>query len=423
MGKDQSIRERMLKIAGVIQRNKYMTGISNGLAATVPMLLGGAIFSLIDSINIPIYQNFLKSSGLKALTGVPASVTTNLIALYAVFSIANALAGQFKKDGVPAGMIAIMAFLIVTPMGAMVDKSNGISTAWLGAQGLFVAMIVAVIVSRLYVLILDKEFYIKMPKGVPPTIEKAFAAVVPAFIIIIIMLSIRGIFGATSFGDMHKFIFSYLQVPLTKLGGSWWATLITVVVISVLWFLGVHGVMVVYSVVGPIWTTLRLENLTAFQAGQELPNAIAGGAFFTIYATLGGSCSTIGLAIALVIARSKRYKTLGSLAIVPSILGINEPLMFGVPIVLNTRLLIPMICAPLATGILGILATVIGLVPKLKGIGVPMGTPIIVSGFIEGGWKVAVLQAVMVVVSFLIYYPFFKIIDNEACEQENAVEA
>jgi PTS system cellobiose-specific IIC component len=283
-------------------------------------------------------------------------------------------------------------------------------------------MIVALVVGRLYVLILEKEFYIKMPKGVPPTVEKSFASIVPGIIITILMLAVRGIFGATSYGNIHKFIYTLVQIPLTQLGGGWVAFLITTLATSILWFLGVHGGMVVYSVMAPIWTTTRLQNLEAFQKGLDLPNLIPGGSFVSVYPNLGGSGATIGLAIALMFAASKRYKTLGKLTIIPGLLGINEPLMFGLPMVLNTKFIIPLIGAPLVNSVLAIIATATGIIPRLRGIGTPMGTPIIIRGFIEGGWRVAVFQAVLVAVSFLIYYPFFKKADAAALEEEAKAE-
>lgn len=424
MEKTQDFRVKMQKLSGAIQSNKYMGSISNGLMSSMSILIAGAIFSLIDGINIPAYQNFLSSTGLKTLTGIPAAITTNLISLYVVFSIAYSLAGKFKQDGFTAGMLSLMSFLILTPMMVTGEGRAAISSlpvTWLGAQGLFVAMLVGIVVSRLYVLIIEKKFYIKMPKGVPPTVEKAFAAIVPCVVITVLMLALRGIFGATAYENIHKFIYTLVQVPLTYLGGSWIAFLICTLAGSVLWFLGVHGTMVVYGVMAPIWTTLRLENLDAFQKGTELPHLVPGGVFNSIYATLGGSGVTIGLAIALLFAKSKRYKTVGKLVILPSFLGINEPLMFGLPMVLNTRFLIPLIAAPLVSSGLAIIGTAVGILPKLRGIGSPLGTPIVVNGFIEGGWRVAAFQIIMVGISFLIYYPFFKKADADALKEENSV--
>lgn len=421
MEKKQKFRVKMQKVSSAIQGNKYMSSISNGLMLSMSVLIAGAVFSLIDSINIPAYQNFLINTGLKTLSGIPAAVTTNVISLYVVFGIAYSMAVKFKKDGFAAGLLALMSFLILTPMmttGEGYTAITSLPVTWLGSAGLFVAMIVAIVVSRLYVLILEKEFYIKMPKGVPPTVEKAFAAIVPCLVITVLMLTLRGIFEATAYGSIHKFIYTLVQIPLTNLGGSWIAFLICTLAASVLWFLGVHGTMVVYGVMAPIWTTLSLENLAAFQNGAELPHLVPGASFLSIFTTLGGSGATIGLAIALLFAKSKRYRAVGKLTIIPSFLGINEPLMFGLPMVLNTTMLIPLVAAPLVNSVLAIIATSVGIIPRLRGIGTPMGTPIGVNGFIEGGWRVAIFQILLIGVSFLIYYPFFKKADATALEEE-----
>lgn len=425
MEKTQDFRVKMQKISSKIQGNRYMSSISNGLMLAMSVLIAGALFALIDGINIPAYQNFLVNTGLKTLTGVPGMITNSIISLYAVFGIAYSLSVKFKKDGFSAAILALMSFLILTPMmttGEGYEAVTSLPLNWLGAPGLFVAMIVAIVVSRLYVLMIEKEFYIKMPKGVPPTVEKSFAAIVPCIAVTILMLTIRGIFEATSFGSVHQFIYTLVQIPLTQLGGSWIAYIITVLAGSLLWFFGVHGSMVVYGVMAPIWTTLRLENLAAFQSGTELPHLVPGSIFLSIYTNLGGAGATIGLAIALLFANSKRYKTIGKLTLIPAFLGINEPLLFGLPIVLNTRLLIPLVGVPLVNTVLAIIGTATGILPRLRGIGTPLGTPIGVNGFIEGGWRVAVFQILLIGVSFLIYYPFFKKADAVALEEERKAE-
>lgn len=423
MSNQGDFRVKVQKFASVVQKNRYINSITNGLASTLPTLLGGAIFTLIDTINIPAYQSFLENTGLKTLTSIPPAITIEVLSLYAVFAIAYATAKQFKGEPFSAGIIALMSFLILTPTDFLADGATmALSYQWLGATGLFVAMFVAVLVGRLTTIIINSGYRIKMPKGVPPTIEKSFSALTPAFAAIFLMLIIRGVFELTPFGNVHEFIYTLLQVPLMNLGSSWWAYLIIITMASLLWFFGIHGAMVVMSVVMPIWTAVGLENLAAYQAGEELPHMIPGGSFFMVYTALGGSGATIGLAIALLRARSKRYKTLGKLAIIPGVTGINEPLMFGVPLVLNIKLIVPLVVTPLVVSIIAIIATYTGLVPPLRGIGAPLGTPIFVNGFLEGGFRVALLQAVLLVVSFVMYYPFFKSLDKEAVKNEETAE-
>lgn len=415
-------RSKIQKVSTKIQKNTYISAISNGLMALMPILILGAIFSLINALKLEPYQNFLINTGLKDYTSIPATVTTDLIALYAVFSIAYNFATQHKQQGFSAGIIALMSFLLVTPKGMLEDgATKAIGYSWLGAKGLFVAIIVALIVGTIYTLVLEKKFYIKMPKGVPPTVEKSFAALTPGFITAIIMLILTAIFSATSYGNMHEFVFSIIQVPLTSLGGTWWAMLICVFIIHLLWFFGVHGTLVVYSVVGPIWVALGLENLEAYQKGLEGTNII-GSPFFPVYVLVGGAGATLGLIIAMLSARSARYKTLGKLAIVPSLIGVNEPVIFGMPLVLNIRLMIPFIVTPIITSGLAILFTSMGVLPVLNGVQVPLGIPILFNGWMTGGWRVALFQVVLIVISFLMYYPFFKKADAEAYEQEHAAE-
>lgn len=420
---NNNLRLKVQKVAGRIQSNKFVGSISNGLMLTMAVTIVGSIFTLLDTMNIASYQNFLVNSGLKGVIGLPATVTVGMISLYASATIAYSLAGKYKQDGFTAALLSLMSFLLLTPLGAMADNGTGLSTRWLGAPGLFVAMIVALLVSRFYVFVIDKKIYIKMPQGVPPTVEKAFASIVPGLFITAVVITIRALFELTEYGNVHSFIYSFLQVPLTNLGGSWWAFIVTTIVGSVLWAFGIHGTMVVYSVTAPIWSALRLENLEAYQAGAtELPHLAPGGVFQQVYVTLGGSGATIGLAIALLFASSKRYKTLGKLGILPSFLGINEPLMFGVPVVLNPKLIMPLILVPLTNVSLALGLTAAGILPRLKGIGSPLGTPIMLTGFIEGGWKVALFQAFLILVSFAIYYPFFKKMDAEATLEEMRLE-
>lgn len=246
-----------------------------------------------------------------------------------------------------------------------------------------------------------------MPKGVPPTVEKSFAALTPGFIIVFVMLILTAIFGATKYGNMHEFVFFIIQLPLTSLGGTWWAMLICIFLIHLLWFFGVHGTLVVYSVVGPIWVALGLENLDAYQRGVEGTHII-GSPFFPVYVLIGGAGATLGLIIAMLFAKSTRYRTLGKLAIIPSIIGVNEPVIFGMPLVLNVRFMIPFILTPLVSSGLAILLTSIGILPVLHGIQVPLGIPVLVNGWMNGGWRVSAFQLVMIGVSFAIYYPSSK---------------
>lgn len=420
-------QEKIQKFADKIQSNKYLSSISKGLMAIIPVILVGSIFTLLENFEVEAYQNFLTSSGLDDILSVPYQMTMELFALYAVVSIAYMAAGQFNKSGFPVALIALMSFLIVTPAVEM-EVSDGetawfLSYEWLGAEGLFVAIIVALLSARVYALIMDKNFYIKMPKGVPPTIEKSFAAIAPAFIIIIFWLIVSAIYGVTDFETFHNFIYTLVQEPLTALGGQWWAYLIVVFVAHFLWIFGIHGTIVALSVMLPIWTPMGIDNLSAYQAGEPLPHMVPGRQFFLTYTALGGSGATIGFMILMLRSKSERLKKLGKLAFIPGATNINEPIIFGTPIVMNPKLAIPFITAPLATSVLAMIATSIGLVEPLRGVNAPLGTPIFMNGWLEGGLPVAILQAVLLVVTIVIYFPFFKMLEKDAVKLEQESQA
>jgi len=416
------LQGKIMPIATKMSENKYLSAIMDGMSTVLPAIMFGAIASLLVGLPFEGYQNFLTSTGLAPLLNLAADLTIDIIALFVVFFIASSLSTKFGADGNIAGLLGLVSFLIVTPL-ASVETEAGvtsyISFDYLGAKGLFVAIIMGILVGRVYAAFIKKGIVIKLPDGVPPTISKSFAGMIPGFVIGTGALIIDAIFSATSFGSIHGLIYHYVQIPLQSLGDSPWALILCVFVVHFLWLFGVHGMLVVLSVMMPIWLSMDLENLAAFQSGQPGPN-IVGMAFIMTYVLLGGSGATLGLNLLMLKAKSKRFKTLGGLSLPAGICGINEPIIFGTPIILNPIMAIPFVLGPVIIAILAYFCTYIGLVPHLSGVNMALGTPIIMTGFLQGSWRIVVLQIVLVVVSALIYYPFFRMADKQAYEQETS---
>lgn len=418
-----SVMDRIQQIASAIQGNRYISAISNGLMSLMPVTIVGSIGSLLNALPIDSYQLFLESSGLKAITAIPNEITNNLLALYTVFIVAQKLVESYGLDGVMPGLLSLMAFLIITPYnvndgGAMI----GFSSNWLGAKGLFTAFIVAIFVAKIYVMFQKNGWTIKMPDGVPPTVVKSFSALVPSFVIMISMMLVRFGFGATSFGDIHSMIFTLISTPLQSLGSNFFAILIAVLVAQILWSFGMHGTIIVISVLNPILTPLTVENLAAFNAGGVPPHVVTMQLFGQ--AINMGSGQTLGLAIAMLFAKSKQYKTLGRLSVVPNACGINEPIIFGTPIVMNFKLMVPFIIVPMITVTLAYIGMITNILPPLPGTKGPLGTPVLLKGFIAGGGnlKWVLFELISIVISFVIYLPFFRKIDKEAYDLEVKAE-
>ncbi|MFT9370079.1 PTS sugar transporter subunit IIC [Paenibacillus polymyxa] len=416
MASQQKFSYKLQKVAGTIQQNRYMSAISNGLMSTLPFLIIGAFATLFSALAWEPYQNLI--APVKAIIGLASTMTTGIIALYAVFFIAYRLAQAFDKDPLVPAATALLSFLIVTPIQTF-DKVRALPLQWLGAQGLFVAMIVGLIAARLYIWIVDRNWTIKMPDGVPPTVVKTFSGLIPAVLVAFVFVIVAGLFMQTSFGTVHDFIYTYLQIPLEGLGGSLGALIIALIIMQALWMFGIHGAIVILAIVKPIWMSLDLANLDAFQAGAPLPNII-GLAFWSIFCNYA---PMLGFALLLVfLAKSKQLRTIGKLGLPGTFFSIHEPLIFGIPMVLNPLLAIPFIVAPIICAVLGYIATNIGLLPAPIGIYPPFGTPIFALGFIEGSWKLAAAQLVLILISMLIYYPFFRALDKQALKKEHEAQ-
>ena len=419
---NSTIQVNIQKLASKIHENRYIDAITKGLMGILPVTIIGAIGSLINALPVDAYQNFLISNNLKEITSIPTEVATNLISLYAVFLITFKFVESYELDGVSAGILSLLSFFIVTPYSFDSEVKNyaiqNIPALWLGGLGLFTAIIVAVVTSKIYVSIVLKGWVIKMPEGVPPTIAKSFVALIPGFIISFIWLVVRFIFSITMFDNIHRLIYSVISAPLTSLGGTFTAMLIAMLLIQLLWIFGVHGPLIVLSILLPIWTPLGTENLAAYNAGLEIPNIISGA--LSAQVLFMGSGATLGLAFLMLKAKSEQYRILGKLALIPNMFGINEPLIFGLPVIMNLTLAIPFILTPVIILVSAYLGMVSGVLPMLPGFSAPLGTPVIISGFISGGWRWGVFQLMMIVISYLMYLPFFRKLDSATYLEETS---
>lgn len=330
-----------------------------------------------------------------------------------------------QSNATIAGTLSLMVFFLLIPLGvqggegdAMVTIAAALGTQWLGAAGLFSAMIIGLIVPTIYVFLLHKNLTIKMPESVPSTISKSFSALVPGFIIAFLFCLVRYGMSMTSYGNLNQFIYTMLQTPLTSLGASPFTFVIFTIMCSLMWFFGLHGGMIVMPFLTMLYQAPALENLEAYAAGVDLPNMITKSCW-PVYASLGGAGGTIGLCIAMLLfTKSQRYKTLGKLALPAGLCGINEPITFGLPMVLNTIMIIPLILTPIVTFALAYFCTAAGIVPPLNGAEVPLGTPVIFSGWLTGGIRVGILQVVLIAIQFVMYLPFIKVLDRQALKEE-----
>lgn len=419
----------LMPLAEKIGKNKLLLAIRDGFLVSSPLLIVGSLFLLVANFPIPgwndFWAQFFGPDWASKLTH-PVNATFEVMTLLAVFGIGYSYAKQIGVDPIASAAIAIVAFFIVTPFSIPFTPKGtelnyvvtGIPLGWMGSKGMFVGMITAITSVKLFAWVINKGWVVKMPEGVPPTVSQSFAALIPSAIVMIVFFIVKLIFEATPYESVHGFIFKFLQMPLLKLGNSLGAMVIAYIFLHFFWFFGINGSSVVGAVYNPILKLLSAENLAAFQAGTEIPNIITG-QFQDMFATFGGAGSTLSLLIAMVlVCKSKRIKSMGKLSLLPGIFGINEPIIFGLPIMLNPLLLIPFVLVPTVNIIISYFAMAGGLVPLTNGVQIPWTTPVIISGFLTTGWQGAVLQVILLVLGVFMYMPFIKMLDKQYLKDE-----
>jgi cellobiose PTS system EIIC component len=427
------LENKVMPVAGRIAGQRHLQALRDGLILTMPLIIVGSIFLILGFLPIPGYEDFMaKTFGDAWLTKLlyPVAATFDIMALIAGFGIAYRLAEKYNVEPLSAGAISVSAFLLATPFevsflaeGATeaVMVGGAIPAALMGSKGLFVAMLIAMLSTEIYRYIIQKNIVFRLPDGVPPAVSKSFVALIPGAIVIFVVWILRILVENTDFGSLHNIVGELLGKPLGVLGGSLIGSLVAVFLVQLLWSTGLHGASIVGGVMGPIWLAATDANRLAFQNGaDELPNIFTA-QFFDLFVYIGGSGATFALVVMMLLrARSQQMKQLGRLAFGPGLFNINEPITFGMPIVMNPLMIVPFILAPLSIVITTYIAMSTGLVAKPVGIAVPWTMPPIIGGYLATGGKVsgALLQLFNFCVTFAIYYPFFRMWDRQKYAEE-----
>ena len=415
----QFLEEKLMPVAVKVANQRHLAAIKDGMVITLPFIIAGSVFLILGNLPIPALANFYKYNAVGQIIAkwlsYPVDVTFNLLGFIACIGISYKLAQHYKLDEISSTILGVLAFLLVTPF------HNGIPLPSMGSGGLFVAIIMSLLAIEIVNFIVKKNIVIKMPDSVPPAVSKSFAALIPGFFVIMTALIIRILFEVSPFGNIHKVVEMVLTKPLTALGGSFFGMMGLSFITNLLWSAGIHGSnLVTGGIAKPVLDTLMDQNRIALSAGKPLPNIVTT-QFFDIFHNMGGSGTTFSLAIMLLfLSKSKQLKEIGKLAIGPAFFNINEPILFGLPIVMNPILIIPFILAPLVTVMVTYLAMYSGLVAKVTGVALPWTTPPFISGFLATShWSGTAIQVVNFFITAAIYYPFFKIWDDKKLQEEN----
>ena len=422
-------------------QNKYLSAIKNAFQNFMPLTIAGAIGVLWCNVLVnestglgmffkPIMALDFLNPAFQAVNFCTISCITVGITLGIAQEIGIWNMGAEKAGYIP-GLVGLAAWLSVTNTSHMVegakDAFTGIAGNELGATGLFTGMIIGILSVELFCFFEKQDaLKIKMPEQVPPGVARAFEVLVPATLTLIITACIGSACYNLTGLYLNDVIKSGIQGPLGAVGATIPGVMIIYLVIMLFWLVGIHGNNMLSAVKEALFTPLMLENIETFSKTNDAKSDelhIFAMAWLQMFGEFGGSGVTIGLVIAIMIfGKREDNKAIATLSLVPGLFNINETVTFGIPMVLNPILGIPFVVAPLVTIIIGYVLTVIGFCP-VACLTVPWTTPPIVFGFLATGANImgAVTQAILIVVSTVIYVPF--LIAYEKYQNKQAAEA
>ena len=423
----EKLDKTLSPIGAKIGEQRHLKSISTGMMMTLPLIVIGSIFliianppvnpELVDPNTTNIFMKFLLAwknfavENYGAIT-TPYDMTMGMAGLMSAFTIAYCLAGEYKMNNAMAGLISTSVFLMVCAPAS----EGSIPLSFLGADGLFVAIIIGLVSVEITRFIENKGWQVKFPDSVPPAVTSFVNSMLPLLINIIVIYGINILVVSTMGVNIPQAVMKVLS-PALAVVDNIWGFLAIITFGNILWILGVNGTSIIFPIVFALGLKNTGLNADLVAAGQD-PSVYMNLQMFRV-AILGGAGNTIGLALLMAKSKSAHLKSLGRLATVPGICGINEPIIFGTPIVFNPILAIPFIITPIVTVTLTYFAQVFGFITPGYMID-PSFTPFFVQAYLSSmDFKNVIFVFALAAISVAIYYPFFKVYEKNMLKQEN----
>ena len=428
------VEKHLMPLAVKLSRFRPLIAIRDGIAIAMPLIIIGSVFMIVGSFPIKSWTAWLAATSLKGVTlaDIFSKITNGsfgIMGLIGCFGIASSYAEQFKTDGKSAGVIAIASYFVVTPSIMSGDKVplEGMPYGYLGSSGLFIAIIIGLITGGIFQWFINRDIRIKMPDTVPPAVSDSFSALIPGAVIIGLFGIVYALFAWTGWGNVHDIMMKLLSKPLGLLGDTLIGTIIAVALNSLFWFVGIHGANVVNNIIQPIWLMNTGANKQLAAAGNlDLAHHghIITQPFMDNFVFMGGGGATLGLVLSMGILvmmhrSSKQIKTLTPLTLTPGLFNINEPTMFGLPVVLNMNIVIPFVLVPILNAITTYAAMSLEWVPLCTGAVIPWTMPPVISGFLAtSSLNGSILQIINIILDVLVYFPFVLTLNRQYALEE-----
>lgn len=429
MGFSSALEDRLMDVADFVDNNVYLSSIKGAFTDYVPFIIVGSFGTLLGSLIsnqttglakwIPALANL--APAFSAMSFAAISCMTIPI----IFLIGLHLARAKKIPEFLTAILCVISYFTMVPNVITVTieeatgTASGLGGGVVGAQGLFVGMLTAVIITNLFQWLTSIEkLKIKMPPSVPHGIAVSFNILIPVFIIILCTSIFGELFHLGTGSYINEFIYNVVQAPLSAVVQTTPGIVIMAVVSQLFWFLGIHGGLVVEPIRSPLSAAALAANIAAVEAGGVATQPLTRG-LWTVFIVVGGAGLTLSL-IAAILLFSKRedHRAIAKLALLPGICGIGEPMVFGLPLVLNPVFAVPFILNSGVAATIALIAIKIGFI-SCSTVDAPFGLPLFINATLSYGWKGAIVQAVILVVGFLIWIPFV-LMSNRMAEKEAA---
>lgn len=397
-----------------------LTALRNGMTYTIPIIIAGSLFFLFAHFPVDYIAQWIDKTGFSMYFTQVYQATFDVIAFWIVFAIAYAYAKEENIDHLPVGMTALSAYLLlIQPLNVQGEIDN----IWTGGEGILGAVATGLLIGWGYARLARFAKGWRQRGKIPENVWQSFTSLIPILAIVIFTLIGSAVFQQLFGVTVIQGIWTYVQLPIQSLIDTLFGVLLLGFFVPFLWLFGLHGSAMVNGLVSPILQANSLANAEILASGKELTVANGGHIvtqqFLDQFMTVTGAGLTLGAVFFMMFfAKSRKYRELGKLSLLPAFFNINESIIFSTPIVMNPMMAVPFIFAPILSGLITYSALYFGFVPLFTAVQVPWTTPPILSGFLVGGVPAAILQGIVLAISFFIYFPFLKKIDSANFKKE-----
>ncbi len=419
------VEKHIAPIAAKVGNQPHVRAMRDGFIVAMPFIIVGSFILIFafppfaeDTTNVfgRVWLNFATTHF--DIIMMPFNMSMGIMTIFVSLGVAYSLAKAYKMDGITSAVLSLMSFLLV----AAPAKEDSLSMAHMGGTGIFTAVMCAFFAVELYRFMKKHKITIRMPEQVPPAIARSFEVLLPVLAIFLTLYPLS-LFVQSEYGMLIPDAVMAMFKPLISASNTLPAIIGALLVCQLLWFAGIHGAAIVVGLLSPIFLTNISANIDAFVTGQPVPNIFTQ-PFWDFYIFIGGSGATLALVILMSFSRSAHLKSIGRMSAVPGFFQINEPVIFGSPVVMNPILFLPFVFAPVINATIAYFAIQLGFV----GMGVattPWTTPAIIGASWGSGWTFTPVLLVvgLLILDLLIYLPFFKMFEKQVVEQEQPVES